>query len=218
MGQKIAVVGASGCGKSTLVKLICALYLSGEGRIMIDGIPLTSSTIGTIREKIAVVLQENFLFPMTIEENIRCGKPEATHDEVVNAAKQVGIHEFIMSLPEGYATILGEDGKTVSGGQRQRICIARAYIKKPEILILDEPTAALDTESESVVEHSLEQLMNGKTTITVAHRLSTIRNSDVIFCMEDGRIVETGTHEQLYAQKGRSYSLYNIQLKEAVQS
>lgn len=215
-GQKIAVVGSSGCGKSTLVKLICALYQATEGKIMIDGIPLVERNVEKIREKIAVVLQENYLFPMTIEENIRCGKPNSSKEEVIEAAKKVGIHDFIVSLPEGYDTMLGEDGKNISGGQRQRICIARAYIKKPDILVLDEPTAALDMESERIVEHSLEQLMEGKTTITVAHRLSTIKNSDLIFCMEDGKIVETGTHDELYTRRGRYYSLYHIQEEMAV--
>lgn len=210
-GQKVAIVGSSGCGKSTLLKLISTLYESTEGSVLIDGIPCTSSNIKQVREKLAVVLQENYLFPISIAENIRYGNSSVTQQEIIDAAKKVGIHDFICSLPKGYDTVLGEDGKTISGGQRQRICIARAYIKKPELLILDEPTAALDMESERIVEQSLEQLMEGKTTVTVAHRLSTVKNSDIIFCMDQGKIVEAGTHEELYARKGHYYQLYRIQ-------
>ncbi|WP_167956141.1 ABC transporter ATP-binding protein [Anaerosporobacter faecicola] len=210
-GQKIAVVGSSGCGKSTLIKLICALYKATEGTIAIEGIPYEEQGMEEIREKIAVVLQENYLFPMTIAENIRCGKPDATMEEIIDVAKKVGIHEFIQSLPNGYDTELSDDGKNLSGGQRQRICIARAYIKRPEILVLDEPTAALDTETERKVSQSIEKLMEGKTTITVAHRLSTIMESDLIFCMDEGQIVECGTHKELYEQQGRYYQLYQIQ-------
>lgn len=210
-GQKIAVVGSSGCGKSTLIKLLCGLYEPTEGKITLDGILYNEENIERIREKIAVVLQENYLFPMTIADNIRCGRPEASMEEVIEAAKKAGIDDFIQSLPDGYLTELTEEGMNVSGGQRQRICIARAYIKKPEVLILDEPTAALDTEMERIVQRSIDQLMEGKTTITVAHRLSTIIHSDLIFCMENGQIAECGTHEELYARKGRYYHLYQIQ-------
>lgn len=215
-GQKIAVVGSSGCGKSTLLKLICGLYKVSQGEIELDGILYQDQMLEQVRDKIAVVLQENYLFPMSIAENIRCGRPEASMDEIMETAKKVGIHEFIESLPNGYDTVLSDEGNNLSGGQRQRICIARAYIKKPELLVLDEPTAALDTETEHRVQQSLEQLMEGKTTITVAHRLSTILHSDLIYCMEDGKIVERGTHEELYERRGRYYQLYQIQEEMAV--
>lgn len=210
-GEKIAIVGASGSGKSTLFKLISGLYTKYEGSILIDGMISTSETINMIREKISIVTQENYLFPISIKDNIKCGKKDSTMDDVIGASKDANIHDFILSLPEGYDTILGENGCSLSGGQRQRICIARAYISKPQILLLDEPTASLDTETERLISKSLEDLMVGKTTIIIAHRLSTIQDCTRIYCMDNGSIVEVGNHEELYGRKGMYYNLYRKQ-------
>lgn len=210
-GEKIAIVGASGSGKSTLFKLISGLYTKYEGSILIDGMISKPETVDKIREKISIVTQENYLFPISIKDNIRCGKKDSTMDDVIKAAKDANIHNFILSLPEGYDTILGENGYSISGGERQRICIARAYISKPQILFLDEPTASLDTETERLISKSLEELMVGKTTIMIAHRLSTIQDCTRIYCMDNGSIIEVGNHEELYGKKGLYYNLYRKQ-------
>ncbi len=210
-GEKVAIVGASGSGKSTLFKLISGLYTKYEGNILIDGMISKPETVNRIREKISIVTQENYLFPISIKDNIKCGKKDSTIEEVMEAAKDANIHEFIMSLPEAYDTILGENGSSISGGQRQRICIARAYISKPQILLLDEPTASLDTETERLISKSLEELMVGKTTIIIAHRLSTIQDCTRIYCMDNGSIIEVGSHEELYDKKGVYYNLYRKQ-------
>lgn len=210
-GEKIAIVGASGSGKSTLFKLISGLYTKYEGSIHIDGMISKPDTVNAIREKISIVTQENYLFPISIKENIKCGKKDATMKDVIEAAKDANIHDFILSLPEGYDTILGENGCSISGGQRQRICIARAYISKPQILLLDEPTASLDTETERLVSKSIEESMVDKTTIIIAHRLSTIQDCTRIYCMDNGSIIEVGSHEELYSKKGVYYNLYRTQ-------
>lgn len=201
-GETIALVGASGSGKSTMVDLVARFIDPTQGRITVDGHDLRDLTLDSWCEQYAMVGQTPFLFHATVDENIRYGKPGATHEEVVAAARAAGIHDFIVSLPEGYATNVADAGSRFSGGQRQRITIARAFLKGAPLLLLDEATSALDTESEMVVQEALERLMADRTVIVIAHRLSTIKNADRIAVMENGRIVEIGTHRDLLAKNG----------------
>jgi subfamily B ATP-binding cassette protein MsbA len=201
-GQRVALVGPSGCGKSTLATLLPRLYDAIEGRITIDGIDVRDYTKKAIRTTIATVQQESFIFSGTIKENIVYGRPDASMDQVIAAAKAANAHEFIMATPLGYDTILGERGINLSGGQKQRLSIARALLKDPKILILDEATSSLDAESEALVQEALERLMEGRTCLIIAHRLSTIRNCDRIFALKEGRIVESGRHDELIDRNG----------------
>ncbi len=215
-GERIAIVGPSGAGKTTLVSLLPRLYDVSEGRLLVDGVDVRDYSLAALRSAIAVVQQDSFVFTGTVRDNIAYGKPDATDDEIVAAAKAAHAHEFILRLPNGYQTRLGERGVNLSGGQRQRISIARALLKDPRILILDEATSSLDTESERLVQSALERLMHGRTCFVIAHRLSTIRNADRIVVLDDGKIVEAGTSTELLALDGLYARLARAQTSQAV--
>jgi len=212
-GQMVGVVGPTGGGKSTIVSLIPRFYDPTAGSIQIDGVDIRDYKLQGLRNNIGYVLQETVLFQGTVRENIAYGRAGATEEEIMNAAKLADVDEFVSRMPHGYDSIVGERGDTLSGGQRQRIGIARAIIRNNPILILDEPTAALDTESESMVVKALERLMKGRTVITIAHRLSTIRNSDLIIVLKDGVVAERGTHDQLMKLNGAYADLYHVQFQ-----
>ena len=211
-GQTFALVGSSGGGKSTLLKLLLGFYPIGEKSIFLFGRDLNDWALTAIRSAMAYVSQDTYLFPVSIAENIACGKPGADPEEIKRAAKMANIHDYIISLPEGYQTRVGERGIHLSGGQRQRLSIARAILKDAPILLLDEPTSALDNESEALVQKALEHFMNGRTTLVIAHRLSTIRRANRVLVLEDGCIVEDGTHHELLEMNGRYRDLYERQL------
>ncbi len=209
-GESVALVGPSGGGKTTLCSLIPRFYEASGGEILLDGTPIKDITLASLRESIGVVAQDVYLFSGSIRENIAYGKRDATEAEIVEAAKLAGAHEFIQSLPNGYDTYVGERGVKLSGGQKQRISIARVFLKNPPVLILDEATSALDNESERLVQESLEKLARGRTTFTIAHRLTTVRNADRILVLTEDGIAESGTHEEL-VQKGGIYAeLYQL--------
>jgi len=210
-GELIALVGVSGSGKTTVVNLLPRFYDLQEGRITVDGVDIREVTLQSLRRQIGVVTQETFLFNDTVANNIKYGSPERTQAEVEEAAKAANAHDFIVKLPQGYNTDIGERGVRLSGGQRQRLAIARALLKNPPILILDEATSALDTEAEREVQKALDLLMQHRTTFAIAHRLSTIRRADKILVMEDGRVVEQGTHEELISREGVYKRLYDMQ-------
>lgn len=210
-GETVALVGPSGGGKSTLSELIPRFYDTASGDILIDGVSIRDYTQESLRAHMSVVAQNTVLFNDTIESNIAMGKPTATHDEIVAAAKVANAHDFIMETPEGYRTNIGDCGSKLSGGQRQRLSIARAVLKNPEILILDEATSALDTESEKLVQDALNALLEGRTSVVIAHRLSTIHNADKIIVVDHGRIAEQGTHAELMARNGIYAKLIEMQ-------
>ena len=210
-GQTVAFVGMSGGGKSTLINLIPRFYDTLKGDITIDGHNLKEFLTGSLRHQIGLVQQDNVLFSDTIRENILLGKPDATEEEIVDAAKKANAHDFIMTLSDGYDTEVGERGVKLSGGQKQRISIARIFLNNPPIIILDEATSALDLESEAIIQDALNVLSRDRTTLIVAHRLSTITHADKIVVMEDGQIVETGTHQELLEKKGAYEHLFRIQ-------
>ncbi len=212
-GEVVAVVGPSGAGKTTLVNLIPRFYDSTEGQVLVDGIDVRTVTQESLREKIGIVPQETILFGVSIRDNIRYGRLDATAEEVEEAAQLANAHQFIAELPDGYETILGDKGLGLSGGQRQRVAIARAVLRDPKILILDEATSALDTESERLVQDALNRLMHNRTTFVIAHRLSTIINANRIIVLQDGQIQELGTHEELLAQGGLYHKLYEMQFR-----
>jgi ABC-type multidrug transport system fused ATPase/permease subunit len=210
-GTVTALVGSSGSGKSTTIGLISAFYVPSQGKILVDGIDLSTVRLDSYRTRLGVVLQESFLFDGTIRENVAFSRPDASEEQIMRACKIARVDEFAESFADKYDTIVGERGVKLSGGQRQRISIARAILAEPRILILDEATSSLDSESEALIQEGLSYLMQGRTTFVIAHRLSTIRRADQILVMEQGQIVERGTHEQLYASRGRYYDLYTKQ-------
>jgi ATP-binding cassette subfamily B protein len=210
-GNTIAIVGSTGSGKSTLVKLLLRFYEVENGKITLDGIDLQQLNLRDLRRCIGLVSQDVFLFHGTVAENIAYGTFTASNEDIIMAAKIAEAHDFIMNLPQGYETIVGERGQKLSGGQRQRIAIARAVLKDPPILILDEATSAVDNETEAAIQRSLERITVNRTTIAIAHRLSTIRNADCIYVMEHGKLVEAGTHEQLLDKNGIYASFWSVQ-------
>ncbi|XP_037984438.1 ATP-dependent translocase ABCB1 isoform X3 [Motacilla alba alba] len=212
-GQTLALVGSSGCGKSTVVQLLERFYDPLDGEMLFDGKNAKALNIQWLRAQIGIVSQEPILFDFTIAENIAYGdnSRQVPFEEIVSAAKQANIHSFIDSLPDKYNTRVGDKGTQLSGGQKQRIAIARALVRKPQILLLDEATSALDTESEKIVQEALDKAREGRTCIVIAHRLSTIQNADKIAVVQNGRVTEQGTHQQLLAEKGVYYSLVNVQ-------
>jgi ABC-type multidrug transport system fused ATPase/permease subunit len=210
-GTVTALVGSSGSGKSTLISLVAAFAKPAAGRVVVDGIDLSTVRLDSYRSQLGIVLQDNFLFDGTIKENILFGRPSASDEEVLRAAMVARVDEFAFKLEKGLDTIVGERGVKLSGGQRQRVAIARAILADPRILILDEATSSLDTESEAMIQEGLAALMAGRTTFVIAHRLSTIRNADQILVLENGEIVERGTHSELLAHGGRYFDLYTRQ-------
>jgi ABC-type multidrug transport system fused ATPase/permease subunit len=210
-GTVTALVGSSGSGKSTTIGLISAFYVPTEGKILLDGVDLSTVRLDSYRTRLGVVLQESFLFDGTIRENVAFSRPEATEEEIMRACRIARVDEFAESFADKYDTVVGERGVKLSGGQRQRISIARAILAEPRILILDEATSSLDSESEAMIQQGLSYLMQGRTTFVIAHRLSTIRRADQILVVEQGRIVERGTHEELFELRGRYYELYTKQ-------
>jgi ATP-binding cassette, subfamily B, bacterial len=213
-GERVAVVGHTGAGKSTLMSLLIRFYDPQAGAIAFDGTDIRDVTLASLRRQISVVLQEPLLFSGTIEENIRYGSLEASKQEIEAATRAANAHDFIAALPDGYSTVVGERGAQLSGGERQRICVARAFLRDAPILILDEPTSSIDSKTEGVILDSLEDLMEGRTSFMIAHRLSTVRHVDQILVINEGRLVERGTHDQLVAREGVYHRLYEAQTRE----
>ena len=207
-GQKIAFVGSTGAGKTTITNLLNRFYDIDSGSITIDGVNVRDIKRDVLRKNIAMVLQDTHLFTGTIRENIRYGRPDATDDEVIAAAKTASAHSFIMRLEHGYDTVITGDGANLSQGQRQLLNIARAALSKAPILVLDEATSSVDTRTERHIEHGMDRLMTNRTTFVIAHRLSTVRNANAIMVLENGEIIERGTHDELLALHGRYYELY----------
>lgn len=210
-GQRVAIVGPTGCGKTTVINLLMRFYDVNKGKITLDGVPIQNLTWESLRSSYGMVLQETWLKAGTIRDNISYGKPDATREEVIEAAKQAHAHSFIKRLPKGYDTVMGEDGGSLSQGQKQLLCIARLMLLKPPVLILDEATSSIDTMTEIRIQKAFQKLMEGRTSFVVAHRLSTIKESDVILVMKDGHILETGKHEELLEKKGFYAQLYQSQ-------
>jgi ATP-binding cassette subfamily B protein len=210
-GELIGVVGPSGAGKTTLVNLICRFYDTSKGAVRIDGVDVRDLSREELRKNIGIVLQTPFLFSGTISQNIAYARPDSSREEILRAARAANAHEFITNLPEGYDTIVGEGGTGLSGGERQRISIARAILLNPKILILDEATSSVDTETERQIQKALETLVQGRTTIAIAHRLSTLYNANRIIGLERGKLVEIGTPQELMEHQGLFYNLVQIQ-------
>ena len=212
-GEVLGIVGRSGAGKSTLVNLISRLYDAGEGEVLVDGINVKRYGFKELRKNVAMVSQETYIFVGTVAENIAYARPDASREEIIRAAVQASAHDFICKMPQGYDTILGPANRALSGGEKQRISIARAILANPKILILDEATSAVDTETELAIQKSLEQLEKGRTVLSIAHRLSTLRNATHLIVIDDGRVTESGTHAELMAKKGTFYKLSELQTK-----
>jgi ATP-binding cassette subfamily B protein len=215
VGQCVAILGVTGAGKSTLMSLIPRFYDPQAGRVLIDGVDVRQLELDTLRRNIGTVFQESFLFSHTVAANISFGQPQATREQVERAARIAAAHDFIMALPRGYDTVLGEGGTGLSGGQRQRLALARAVLLEPPILLLDDPTAAIDPETEQEIFAALDRAIAGRTTFIVAHRLSTLRRADVILVMEQGRIAQRGTHAELISQPGPYLRVAELQLLDA---
>jgi ABC-type multidrug transport system fused ATPase/permease subunit len=213
-GQTVALVGETGAGKSTLVRLISRFYDASEGAVRIDGHDVRHVTQNSLRRQMGIVLQDPFLFSGSVRDNIRYGALDAPDSAVEEAARAVGAHDFIMSLAKGYDTLVGEGGSILSGGQRQLISFARALLADPRILILDEATSSVDTQTERIIQTALQRLLQGRTAFVIAHRLSTITQASLIVVMDHGRILETGTHTELLDQRGRYYELYTMAFAE----
>lgn len=214
--QKVAIVGPTGAGKSTLINLLCRFYDPLSGSITIDGHDLKAISLSSLRSRIGIVLQDSFLFNTTVRENIRYGKPSASDEEVMNAAKAVGAHDFIMRLPDGYDMMISEGSSNISLGQRQLISFARALLVDPRILILDEATSSVDPYTELIIQNALQKLLENRTAIIIAHRLSTVRSANKIVVLNNGEVVEEGTHKQLLAKDGLYSLLYRSQLRDDV--
>jgi ATP-binding cassette, subfamily B, bacterial HlyB/CyaB len=210
-GQIVGIVGPSGSGKSTLAKLVQRLYVPESGRVLVDGVDLAMIDTAWLRRQLGVVLQENVLFNRSVRDNIALADPAMPMEQVIAAATLAGAHEFILGLPEGYDTIVGERGSSLSGGQKQRIAIARALVANPRILIFDEATSALDYETERVIQQNMQEIAKGRTVFIIAHRLSTVRRTDRIITIEAGRVVEDGSHDDLINTGGRYASLHRLQ-------
>ncbi|MBQ3880198.1 MAG: ATP-binding cassette domain-containing protein, partial [Oscillospiraceae bacterium] len=215
-GKTYALVGPSGGGKTTICHLIPHFYEISKGQVLIDGKDIRAFTLESLRRNIGIVQQDIYLFNSTIRDNILYGRLDATEEEVVEAAKRANIHDYILTLPDGYDTQIGERGVRLSGGQKQRLSIARVFLKNPPILILDEATSALDNTTEIMIQQALDELCKGRTTLVVAHRLSTIKNADEIAVIDEGRIIEQGTHDTLLAENGMYARLYNQQFREEI--
>lgn len=214
-GQRIAIVGPTGCGKTTIINLLMRFYDVNSGEIKVDNVPIRQMSRSGLRSLYGMVLQESWMFRGTVRDNIAYGKPDATDDEIIAAAKSAHAHSFIKRLPQGYDTIISEDGGNISQGQKQLLCIARVMLTKPPMLILDEATSSIDTRTELKIQDAFAKMMEGRTSFIVAHRLSTIREADLILVMKDGNIIEQGTHQELLAQNGFYSNLYNSQFAKS---
>src|SRR5699024_8420682 len=213
-GKIVGLIGATGSGKTTLTQLIPRFYEPSKGHISIDGKPVTDYSLRALRGAVGFVLQEPFLFSMTIRDNIAYGNPEATEEDIIEAAKRAQAHDFIMQMPKGYDTLLGERGMGLSGGQKQRIAIARALCINPQILIFDDATSAVDMETEYAIQQALKEAMKGRTSFIIAHRISSLKHADEILVLDDGEIIERGTHDELLANKGAYERIYQIQYQD----